>query len=155
MHCTSYKTMSQRNAMKKIQHFLSRNPMMFVLFVLPFVFAAGILHWSPVIIFVLACIGIIPLAAYIGEATEALAAYTGARLGALLNATLGNAAELIITIAAVRAGLLELVKASITGSILGNLLLVLGASMVVGGIKHGRQTFDRISAGRNAVLLVL
>jgi Ca2+:H+ antiporter len=106
-------------------------------------------------VFILACIGIIPAAAYIGEATEALAVHTGPRIGALLNATLGNAAELIITITAIRAGLLELVKASITGSILGNLLLVMGFSFVVGGVRHGRQTFDRLNASRNAILLVL
>jgi Ca2+:H+ antiporter len=141
--------------MKKIYSFLKKNPMAFVLLTLPFVLAAQIMNWSPVLTFILACIGIIPLAAYIGKATESLAAYTGPRVGALLNATLGNAAELIITIVAVRAGLLELVKASITGSILGNLLLVLGASMVAGGLRHGTQTFDRRNASRNAILLVL
>ncbi len=141
--------------MNKLRNFLSRNPMTFLLAVLPFVLAAQLLHWSPILTFALACIGIIPLAAYIGEATEALSVYTGPRVGALLNATLGNAAELIITIVAVRAGLLELVKASITGSILGNLLLVLGFSMILGGIKHGEQTFNRKNASRNAILLVL
>lgn len=95
------------------------------------------------------------MAAYIGKATESLAHFTGPRIGGLLNATLGNAAELIITITAIRAGLLELVKASITGSILGNLLLVMGFSFVVGGVKHGRQVFDKGNANRNAILLVL
>lgn len=141
--------------MKTIRSFLAKNPMFFMLLVLPFVLLAQTMQWPPVVTFLLACVGIIPFAAYIGEATEALAVYTGPRLGALLNATLGNAAELIITIVAVQAGLLELVKASITGSILGNLLLVLGASMVVGGIRHGKQTFDRSNAGRNSILLVL
>ena len=75
------------------------------------------LHWPALLVFILASLAIIPMAAYIGEATEALAHYTGPRIGGLLNATLGNAAELIITIVAIRAGLLELVKASITGSI--------------------------------------
>ena len=106
-------------------------------------------------IFICAALGIIPLAAYIGEATEDLASYTNPRLGALLNATFGNAAELIITIAAVKAGLIELVKASITGSIIGNLLLVLGFSMLTGGLRHGTQVFDKRSASRNAILLVL
>jgi Ca2+:H+ antiporter len=141
--------------MKKILTFLTRNPLTFLLLVLPFVAAAQINGWSPVATFVLACIGIIPLAAYIGEATEALSVHTGPRIGALLNATLGNAAELIITIVAVRAGLLELVKASITGSILGNLLLVLGFAMVAGGVKFGTQTFNQKNASRNSILLVL
>jgi Ca2+:H+ antiporter len=142
--------------MNKVVGYVRGNPLSVLLLVLP-VTALGeyALHWSPVVIFVLAAIGIIPLAAYIGESTEALAHYTSPRTGALLNATLGNAAELIITIAAVRAGLLELVKASITGSILGNLLLVLGFSMVYGGVKYGIQTFNRRQASRNSILLVL
>ncbi len=138
-----------------MKSFLSQNPLIFLVIALPLTLAAELLHWSPVSIFILACIGIIPMAAYIGEATEALAHYTNPRLGALMNATLGNAAELIITIVAIRAGLLELVKASITGSILGNLLLVMGFSMVVGGARHGFQLFDRRNASRNAILLVL
>jgi Ca2+:H+ antiporter len=141
--------------MKRINHYIREHPLSLLLLVLPFVAVGEVLGWSPVAIFVLAALGVIPLAAYIGEATEALAAYTTPRIGALLNATLGNAAELIITIVAVRAGLLELVKASITGSILGNLLLVLGFAMVYGGAKHGIQTFNRRQASRNAILLVL
>jgi Ca2+:H+ antiporter len=106
----------------------------------------------------------IPLAGLMGEATEALAVHTGPRLGGLLNATLGNAAELIITIMAIREGLLnptinehmlELVRASLTGSVLGNILLVLGLSMIVGGLKHGTQKFDRSHAGTNATMLLL
>jgi Ca2+:H+ antiporter len=97
----------------------------------------------------------IPLAKLIGDSTEALAARTGPRIGGLLNATLGNAAELIICIVAIREGLLELVKASITGSILGNLLLVLGLSMVAGGARHGLLSFDRRQATSDSVLLVL
>jgi Ca2+:H+ antiporter len=110
---------------------------------------------DPVLIFVLAALGLIPLADLIGEATEELAHYTGPQLGGLLNATLGNAAELIITIFAIREGLLELVKASITGSILGNLLLVLGFSLLAGGLKNGIQKFDRRQAALNATLVVL
>jgi Ca2+:H+ antiporter len=135
--------------------FISQNPFSLLVLALPVTLAAELMHWSPVAIFILACLGIIPMAAYIGEATETLAHFTNPRFGALLNATLGNAAELIITITAIRAGLLELVKASIIGSILGNLLFVLGFSMVVGGVKHGPQLFNRRSASRNAVLLVL
>jgi Ca2+:H+ antiporter len=110
---------------------------------------------NPVIVFVLSAIGLIPLADFIGEATEELAHYTGPRLGGLLNATLGNAAELIITVFALSEGLLDLVKASIIGSILGNLLLVLGFSLLLGGLKNGMQTFDRRTAGTNATLLIL
>ena len=104
------------------------------------------------IVFLLSALGLIPLAKVIGDATEELAVYTGPKLGGLLNATLGNAAELIITIFAIQAGLLDLVRASITGSIIGNLLLVLGFSIVAGGWKHGIQTFDRRTASINATL---
>jgi Ca2+:H+ antiporter len=96
-----------------------------------------------------------PMAGLIGEATEGVAALTSPRVGGLLNATLGNSAELIITIVAIRQGLLELVKASITGSILGNLLLVLGMGMLAGGARHGIQTFDRRKASSDSILLVL
>ncbi len=110
---------------------------------------------NPLLIFVFAALGLIPLADLIGEATEELALYVGPRLGGLLNATLGNAAELIITVFAIRAGLLDLVKASITGSIIGNLLLVLGLSVVLGGLRHGIQTFDRRQAALNGTMLIL
>ena len=141
--------------MKRIIEFIAGNPWSFLLAALPVTLAAQIFHWPPVVIFICAALGIVPLAAYIGEATEDLASYTNPRLGALLNATFGNAAELIITIAAVKAGLIELVKASIAGSIIGNLLLVLGFSMLTGGLRHGTQIFDKRSASRNAILLVL
>jgi Ca2+:H+ antiporter len=139
----------------KVKAFFVENPLSILLLILPFILLAEVMKWSALWIFGLAALGIIPLASIIGEATEAIAIHTGPRIGALLNATLGNAAELIITIVAVRAGLLELVKASITGSILGNLLLVLGLSMVVGGLRHGIQKFDQQAASRNAILLVL
>lgn len=113
------------------------------------------LHADPVLVFVLAGLGLIPLADFIGEATEELAVHTGPKLGGLLNATLGNAAELIITIFALQAGLLDLVRASITGSIIGNLLLVMGLSLLFGGLKNGVQKFDRPTAAMNATLLVL
>jgi Ca2+:H+ antiporter len=105
--------------------------------------------------FAAAALGVVPLAAIIGEATESLAAQTGPRLGGFLNATLGNAAELIITFFAIRAGLLELVKASITGSMLGNLLLVMGLSLLTGGVRYGRQKFDRVQAGLDSTMLIL
>jgi Ca2+:H+ antiporter len=141
--------------MKAIKSFLSSNPLSVLLLFLPLTLVSEILGWGPLVVFIFACIAIIPMAAYIGVATESLAFFTGPRIGALLNATLGNAAELIITIAAIRAGLLELVKASITGSILGNLLLVMGFAFIVGGVRHGRQQFNRTSAARHAILLIL
>lgn len=134
---------------------LRSDPFNFLLIFLPFAFAAELLHWDPLWIFLLSAVAIIPLARYIGSATEVLAASSGPRIGGLINATLGNAAELIITIFAIREGLLELVLASITGSILGNILLVLGFSMFIGGIRNGIQTFNSRHASRNAILLLL
>jgi len=125
---------------------------------------ADLLGWNPLIVFVAAGLAMIPLAGLMGQATEALAAHTGPRLGGLLNATLGNAAELIITVVAIREGvvnpairdqLLELVRASLTGSILGNILMVLGFSILVGGLKNGTQKFDRGHAGINSTMLML
>ncbi|MFL7894441.1 MAG: calcium/proton exchanger [Anaerolineales bacterium] len=136
-------------------NYIRHKPLSLLLTTLPLALMAEVFHWGAVWVFTLSALAVIPLAAYIGEGTEALAAYTNPRVGGLLNATLGNAAELIITVVAIRAGLLELVKASITGSILGNVLLVMGFSMVVGGLRNGVQTFDRRQASRNAILLVL
>jgi Ca2+:H+ antiporter len=116
--------------------------------------AEFVLH-NPLLIFAFSCIGLIPLAGLLGEATEELAIHTGPKLGGLLNATLGNAAELIITIVALSAGKYELVKASITGSILGNLLLILGLSLLLGGWKHGIQRFDKDTAGMSASMMTL
>ena len=122
---------------------------------IPVAILAELLHGSALIVFAASALAVIPLAGLMGQATEALAERTGPRLGGLLNATLGNAAELIITLFAIRAGLLELVKASIIGSILGNLLLVLGFSILVGGIKNGLQKFDRGHAGLDATMTIL
>jgi Ca2+:H+ antiporter len=105
--------------------------------------------------FALAGLAIIPLAGLIGEATEALACRVGPGLGGLLNATFGNAAELIIALFALSKGLDPVVKASITGSVIGNLLLVLGASMLAGGIRFPVQRFDRTAAGSSSTLMVL
>ena len=127
----------------------------YLLISFPLAVIGSLLHWPPLLNFILACVGLIPLAELIGEATEALAVITGPKIGGLLNATLGNAAELIITIVAIRAGLLDLVKASITGSIIGNLLLVMGASLLLGGLKNGKQRFNREHAATNATMLVL
>ena len=101
---------------------------------------------SPTALFVCSALGIIPVAGWIGRATEALAARVGEGLGALLNATFGNAAELIIAGIALSKGLTNVVKASITGSIIGNVLLVLGLSIVLGGTKYKEQRFNRTAA---------
>ncbi len=101
------------------------------------------------------CLGVVPLAAILGKATESAAVHTGPRAGGLLNATLGNAAELIIAVFAIQAGLLDLVKASITGSILGNILFVLGGSLLTGGLRNGQQCFDRGEVGMSATMLFL
>jgi Ca2+:H+ antiporter len=106
-------------------------------------------------VFLASAAALVALAWIVGVATEQLGESSGPKVGGVLNATFGNAAELIITIFAIRAGQLAVATASITGSILGNTLLVLGASFVVGGVRHGRQTFDRRIAGMNASMLAL
>ncbi|HEY7684116.1 MAG TPA: calcium/proton exchanger [Gemmatimonadales bacterium] len=111
--------------------------------------------FPPLLVFGVACIAVLPLAGYMGEATEHLAARTGPTLGGFLNATFGNAAELIIAIVALRAGLVELVKASITGSIIGNLLLILGLSLVAGGLDKPLVRFNRTNAGVSAGMMAL
>jgi Ca2+:H+ antiporter len=125
---------------------------------------ADLLGWNPLLVFIFSGLAMIPIAGLMGESTEALAVHTGPRLGGLLNATLGNAAELIITIMAIREGIqnpainehmLELVRASLTGSVMGNILLVLGLSVLIGGLKNGTQKFDRTHAGTNATMLLL
>lgn len=106
-------------------------------------------------LFVAAAISLIPAAGLIGQATEELANHSGPTLGGFLNATFGNAAELIIAVVALRAHHVEVVKASLTGSIIGNLLLVLGASCFAGGIRHGTQKFNRNAASSATVMLAL
>ena len=110
---------------------------------------------SHTLIFLAACLAIVPLAEWLGRATAELARHTGEGVGGLLNATLGNAAELIIAIMALRQGLYPVVKASLTGSIIGNILLVLGAAVLAGGVKHKRQTFNTTAARAQATLLTL
>lgn len=107
------------------------------------------------LIFILSALSLIPLAGVLGTATEETAIYTGPKIGSLLNATLGNLAELIIAFAALREGLENVVRASIAGSIIGNILIVLGASLLVGGVKNGIQTFDPREASTNATMLTL
>lgn len=107
------------------------------------------------VIFVLSALSLIPLAGVLGTATEETAVYTGPKVGSLLNATLGNLAELIIAFAALREGLHSVVRASIAGSIIGNILIVLGASLLVGGFKNGIQMFDPREASTNATMMTL
>ena len=121
----------------------------------PVAIVAERLHASALVVFTLSALAIIPLSGLLGQATEELAGHTGPAIGGLLNATLGNLAELIIAGLALRAGLIDLVKASITGSILGNLLLVLGAAQLAGGLKHRAQKFNVNYAGMSVTLLTI
>jgi len=113
------------------------------------------LHVEGSVVFVVSAAAILGLAWVVGLSTERLGALTGPQVGGILNATFGNIAELIIAFFALQAGLLTVVKASLTGSIIGNLLLVLGAAVLAGGLKNGLQTFSQRIAGSNAALLVL
>src|SRR3954447_16862010 len=107
------------------------------------------------VVFIVSGIAILGLAWIVGLGTERLGSLTGPQVGGILNATFGNIAELIIAFFALQAGLIDVVKASLTGSIIGNLLLVLGVSVLVGGLRHGTQSFSERIAGSNAALLVL
>ena len=122
---------------------------------IPIAVALELLHASPVLIFGAAALGVIPTAAVMGEATEHLAAQTGPGIGGFLNVTFGNAPELIIAFFALKEGLQEVVKASIVGSIIGNILLVLGAAMLVGGLKRDKQEFNRTAASAQSAMLLL
>lgn len=126
-----------------------------LLLLVPAALVLHFLHASPLLVFFVAALGIIPLAGVLGEATGALAAHSGPAVGGLLNATLGNATELIIAIFAVRAGHINVVKASLSGSIMGNLLLVLGASIVAGGVKRETLRFSRANASMNSTMLMI
>lgn len=125
------------------------------LLLVPATVALNYLHAHPLLLFGIACLGVVPLAAYMGEATEHLSSRTGPAVGGLLNATFGNAAELIIAIVALQAGLVGLVKASITGSILGNLLLIMGLCFVAGGTRQATLRFNRVSAAASAGMLAI
>ena len=114
-----------------------------------------VFHASPLVLFGLSAAGVIPTAALMGRATEELAVRSGPGIGGLLNVTFGNAPELIIALFALNAGLHEVVKASIIGSILGNVLLVMGAAMLIGGLGRERQTFDRTAANAQSLMLLL
>jgi len=127
-------------------------------FLLLFVPAAIILdltHSSPLLVFIASALAIVPLACVLGEATSVLAAYSGPVIGGMLGATLGNATELIIAIFALRAGHINVVKASLSGSIIGNLLLVLGLSIVVGGARRDFQRFSKAATATNSTMLMI
>jgi len=126
-----------------------------LLVAVPAAFALHLAHADPLLIFLFAALAIIPLAGVLGEATETLSAYSGPVIGGLLNATMGNATELILAFFALRAGHVEVVQASLSGSIIGNLLLVLGLSVLAGGIGREKQQFSRTAAGANSSMLFL
>ena len=120
--------------------------------------AIGLEFFAPeryLLVFVTSALAILPLAGWMGRATEQLAERMGEGVGGLLNATFGNAAELIIALAALRAGLHDVVKASIAGSIVGNILLVLGAAMFAGGLRRSEQHFNAAGARSQATMLLL
>jgi Ca2+:H+ antiporter len=122
---------------------------------IPAAIALELAHASPLIVFSAAALGVIPCAAVMGEATEAIAARSGPGIGGLLNVTFGNAPELIIAFFALLEGLQEVVKASIVGSIIGNVLLVMGAAFVVGGWTRDKQTFNQTAASAQSGMLTL
>lgn len=120
--------------------------------------AAAVAHYAhadATVRFVLACIAVLFAASFLGRATESVAVHAGERIGGFLNATFGNAAELIIALFLVRNGLHSVVKASLTGSVIGNLLLVLGLSVLLGGLKHRVQRFNAVLAGHTVSLMML
>src|SRR5262245_207850 len=138
--------------LKEIRH----NPLLWLLAFVPAVFVAE--HLAPeahTLVFVLSVLAIVPLASLLSYATESVAAKIGDALGGLLNATLGNLTELVIALAALRAGQYMLVKASIAGAIVTNTLFLLGASFFLGGLKHHVQEYNRIGARLQASLLFL
>ena len=141
---------------KKVHDITGLNKYLLPLVLLvPVAIILELMHASPLLILLASALAIVPLAAVIGEATEVVADKIGPRFGGLLNATLGNAAELIIAMVALQAGLIDLVLASITGSILGNLLLVLGLALLMGGFKNGTQKFNRANASIDATMLIV
>lgn len=133
----------------------TRQIFIILLLFIPVSIAAHFLEWGSVAVFVTAGLAILPLAAWMGTATEEIAIVVGPTLGGLLNATFGNATELIIALVALNAGLISVVKASITGSIISNLLLVLGFAMFLGGLRYKEQTFQPVVARLNASVMNL
>jgi Ca2+:H+ antiporter len=143
------------NSMKPSLHFAFGGWRASILVLVPATVLADLLQASAILVFVLSALSLVPLAALIGEATEQLAAHVGPTAGGLLNATLGNVTELLIGLLALWHGQLAVVKASITGSIIGNLLLVFGLAALVGGLKREKLVFDRAVLGANTTMLFL
>ena len=139
-----------------IYNLLRSNPLLVLLIFVPAVFVAtAVRPEAHTLLFVLSVLAIVPLASLLSHATESVAAKTGDAVGGLLNATLGNLTELVIALAALRAGQYMLVKASIAGAIVTNSLFMLGASFLIGGVRHHVQDFNRNSARLQASLLFL
>lgn len=122
---------------------------------MPAAVALDLLHASPLLIFIASALAIAPLASVLGESTGVLAAYSGPAVGGILSATMGNATEMIIAFFALHAGHINVVKASLSGSIIGNLLLVLGLSLVAGGIRNPVQRFARSTSAMNSTMLMI
>lgn len=146
----------ERKLMKLLFTEIRRNPLLWLLAFVPIVFAVA--HFKPAahtLLFLLSVLAIVPLAALLSHATESVAAKTGDSVGGLLNATLGNLTELVIALTALRAGEYMLVKASVAGAIVTNTLFMLGASFLIGGLKHHVQEYNRAGARFQASLLFL
>jgi Ca2+:H+ antiporter len=126
----------------------------YLLVFVPLSIAGYFLGWNAAAVFFMTCLAVVPLAGYLGMATEEIAAYSGPKLGGFLNATLGNATELIIAFFALKAGMLDVVKASLAGSVLGNILLVLGCSIFIGGLKHKELNFDARGGAFTSTMLL-
>jgi Ca2+:H+ antiporter len=126
-----------------------------LLIFIPVSIVLELMHADPIVVFIAAALAIVPIAGFMGKATEELSKYLGAGLGGLLNATFGNATELIIAFFAIQAGLFEVVKASITGAIIGNVLLIIGCSMFFGGLKREKQMFNRQAQGVSSTMLMI
>ena len=126
----------------------------YLLIFIPLSILGLIFKWDSTLMFFMTCLSIVPLAGYLGMATEEIAVYTGPKFGGFLNATFGNATELIIGIFALKAGLFDVVKASLAGSVLGNVLLVLGCSILFGGLKHKELKFDKQQGNFTASMLL-
>jgi Ca2+:H+ antiporter len=135
---------------------LSKSSVLYLLLIFtPIAIALEFIHVNHIVIFVISSIALIPLAKLIGDSTEQLSLHYGSTLGSLLNVTFGNAAEIIIAIVAINAGLIDLVKASITGAILGNILLIFGLSILVGGFRYKEQYFSQQNVGLQSSMLFL
>ncbi|HSF00994.1 MAG TPA: calcium/proton exchanger, partial [Nitrososphaeraceae archaeon] len=127
----------------------------FLLVFVPISVILDLVHADHIILFIIAVMALMPLAKLIGDSTEHLSTHYGSTLGSLLNVTFGNAAEIIIAVVAINAGLIDLVKASITGAILGNIMLIFGLSMIAGGIRQKEQLFSRENAGLQSTMIFL